>query len=344
MTAGVITLADAEAWQRAVENQPLADVFHLPGYHRAAETNGDGTAYAYLADEGGHVLFHPFLHRRIDRSRSDIETVYGYSGPIATTEDPAFLEGCWRAFDDWCTAAGVVAEFVRFNPLSANERLASARYDVRFARDSVVVDLAATDDELWARYSSTQRNMVRRARRDGLAVEELCDENGLATFVHLYRETMRRVGAGAQYSFSDAYFAALREELGDGVRVLAVRRGAQVAAAALFLLYRDRMHYHLAANAADERRGGAGNLLLHEAISWGAAHGYTRLHLGGGVSARANDPLFRFKRSISTLTRPAFVGGRVYDAEAYDELCATWMREHGVTERPPFVLPWRVDG
>jgi hypothetical protein len=339
---GVLALDDAEAWRRVVERQPLADVFHLPEYHRAAVVNGEGTAYAYVAEDGDDVLLHPFLHRPIEGGGTDIETVYGYSGPVATTEDPVFLERAWRDFDDWCATAGVVAEFVRFNPLSANERTMGTRYDVRFARDSVVVDLAGTEAELWERYPPRQRNMVRRALAEQLTVEELSGGDGLQAFVSLYSETMARVGAGPRYAFSCDYFVALHDGLESGVRILAAKRGEDIAAAALFLLYGDRMHYHLAGNAIDQRRGGAGNLLLHEAICWGATHGYRRLHLGGGLGSRPDDPLLRFKRGISALTVPAHVGGRVHDPEAYEELCAAWMREHGVTERPPFFLLWRA--
>src|SRR5439155_16485764 len=107
------------------------DVYHLPAFHRVHEVDGQGTAQALIAEEGKESLLHPFMLRRIDRVGSealdrvayDLETVNGYTGPLATTDDPAFLRGVWEGFHEWCVDRGVVAEFVRFHPLLENQRL-----------------------------------------------------------------------------------------------------------------------------------------------------------------------------------------------------------------------------
>lgn len=333
MKTGVVSV-DGGAWPSALAMQPQADAYFLPEYHAAAEANGDGEALAFVATNGDNVLLHPFLLRPIESGGSDIESVYGYTGPLATTGDEEFLAAAWREFDAWCADRGVVAEFVRFNPLSRNERVGAGRFEVSVARQSIVVDPSGDPP-------ASQRTMLRRALREGLVAREL---ETLDDFLRLYEETMQRVGADSRYLFAPAYYTALRDGLGGHLRCFGVERRGEVVAAALFLLYGDRMHYHLAGSSAEARRGGANNLLLHEAGRWGSANGVTRLHLGGGLTDDPNDPLFRFKSSISTATVPAYVGRRVHDREAYDALCDAWLQEHGREERPQYFLLWRIDG
>ena len=43
----------------------------------------------------------------------DIESVYGFTGPVASTADGDFLAAAWQAFGTWCSTQHVVAEFVR---------------------------------------------------------------------------------------------------------------------------------------------------------------------------------------------------------------------------------------
>lgn len=339
MKATVLGLDRSDEWRAAVERQQLSDVYHLPEYHAAAQANADGEALLFLAEEGNASLVHPFLMRPIEGELHDVETVYGYSGPLTICSGGEFLARAWRMFDAWCAERRIVAEFVRFNPLSENERTFSDRYETSFARDSVVVDLTSSQDERWASYPSVQRNMVRRAQREGFDVGPIED---MAAFAALYRKTMRRVGAEERYFFSDAYFASLRDGLGDRMRLFGVRRSGELVAAAIFLVHHDRMHYHLAASDLEARRGGASNLLLHAGINWGADRELRILHLGGGLSSDRSDPLFRFKSSVSRLKRPAYIGGRVHDRAAYDGLCDAWMRTHVAAERPPFFLLWRV--
>jgi Acetyltransferase (GNAT) domain len=350
-----VTLLDTshdEEWDRALARLPGADVYFTAGYHAAHERNGDGRAYAYLAeDDGGALLFYPFFLRPVEavagepvtEDWTDIETVYGYSGPLATSEDEAFLERAWAGFDRWCGERGVVAEFTRFNPLSHNCGFRSPDCALRRDRETVALSLAGSEDELWARYPSTQRNMVRKALAHGLVAGEAPVAAGLADFTHLYGGTMRRVGARSYYSFSPAYFAALAGALGETLRIFVVRDGPTAVAAALFLRHGDRLHYHLAGSDPAYRAAAANNLLLHGAALWGRERGLRHLHLGGGRTADADDALFRFKASVGRQRLPFQVGTRVHDEAAYAVLCDRWRRRHGDAVAPTYFLLYRLE-
>jgi serine/alanine adding enzyme len=341
----VLGTADDDAWRDAVERLADADIYDVVDYHRVAEANGEGTAVAFLAEEDGALFFHAFLQRPItlaDGGWCDLESVYGYGGPHATGDD-AFVARCWHAFSGWCSEQRVVAEFVRFNPLSRNERLAPEEMRLVLDRETVAVPLDVDAEALWSGYRSVQRNMVRKAEAAGLVAAEVDPTPAaLREFRALYDETMTRVGADEYYVFGNAYYDALGG-LGDRLRLFEVRRDVELAAAALFLVHRDRMHYHLAASRGELRRLAPNNLLLHTAASWGLEHGLRTLHLGGGRTSEPEDALLQFKSSVSDVRLPFYTGRLVHDSSMYETLCDRWLQQVRPPERPPYFLLYRLE-
>ena len=352
MRVRILNLEQSSDWQRILSRLPQHDAYFLPGYHRAYEENGDGTALAFVAEAAEGTLFYPFLLRpieqvgdcRIAESWYDIETVYGYSGPLATSADPDFLHRAWDAFLAWCVERRIVAEFVRFHPVVDTTRYFDSRARVARQRETVVLDIAATEEALWASYPSRQRNMVRKARNRGLVGRQADLASELEVFKDFYGRTVARLGVDRYYAFSDAYFSTLIGGLGDHIRLFEVRDGDRVAAAALFLVRGDQMSYHLAGSDACYRRDAPNNLLLHTAALWGLRHGCRWLHLGGGVSTASDDPLLRFKTSISRRRVPFYIGTRIHRPEAYEALCAQWLAQHHLTEKPSYFLLYRLEG
>lgn len=352
MKASVLEIGDGTAWCAALDRCSERDVYFLPEFHRAYEAHGYGKALAFVAEADGDVLFHPFFIRRIDgvageplsEELYDLESVNGYTGPLASTTDPAFLGSAWEAFGTWCREQRVIAEFVRFNPLLDNGRYADPAADVYADRDVVVVDLTGGEEAIWERYPSVQRNMVRRAWRDGLVAEQAPLDDGLPVFRRLYDATMDRLDASWQLRFGDAYFRELRAGIEEQLRLYVVRRGdgGGIVAAAMFIADGERLHYHLAGSDPAERSA-PNNLILHTAAVAGSEAGQRRLHLGGGRSPDPKDPLFRFKASISRDRLPYLLGRRVHDPEAYEALCARWVEATGAAERPRYFFLYRLD-
>jgi Acetyltransferase (GNAT) domain len=350
VNAKVLDTRDAGAWHAALERLPESDIYFRPEYHHAYEANGEGTAYAFVAEADGELLFHPFLLRPIEHVAGkrlspvlhDIESAYGYTGPLATTADPAFLREGWARFSGWCAEQGVVAEFIRFHPLLENIRYTDAECAVEVVRESVVLRLDCSEEELWRRYPGPQRQHVRKAMRLGLEGGEVSAEEGLADFARLYRETMERVGASARYRFPDAYFEELCRGLGEGVRLFAVRDGSATIAAAMFLVGGRGIHFHLGGSSSAHRHAAPNNLLFHQVASWGRERGLDWLHLGGGAEGTSEDSLLRFKSTISPLRVPVHIGKRVHDREAFEKLSSQWLRASGLSDRPEYFLLYRL--
>src|SRR5919202_1428489 len=129
---------------------------------------------------------------------------------------------------------------------------------------------------------------------------------------------MHRAGASGFYLFGPAYWRALRERV-PLVRVDVLGDG-ELLASVLGMGRPPWLHYHLGASSDAGRRAGASHRALYELARWGRGHGFTVLHLGGGVGGRA-DSLLEFKLRFAPGGRlPAAVGKAVHDLPAYERL------------------------
>jgi lipid II:glycine glycyltransferase (peptidoglycan interpeptide bridge formation enzyme) len=141
---------------------------------------------------------------------------------------------------------------------------------------------------------------------------------------------MSRVGGSSKYFFSSDYYAQLGRGLGENLSIAEVRReDGTVAACALVMVHRGRVHYHLAGSTSEGAVMGANNLLVWTIIKWAAEHGKDTVHLGGGVSA--DDSLFRFKKSFGGHRAEFWTGAHVINPEKYAELTAARAHRLGVS-------------
>ncbi len=353
MTESVLVLstADSQKWTETLERLPQQDIYFLPEYHRVYELNGDGTAYAFVFEQGEDIYFYPFLLQRIERVGSeiiveelfDIQTVYGYSGPLTSSTDLGFLGSAWKAFSEWCQSQHIVAEFVRFHPLLDNFRYVGAEYRVLHDRDTVVVSLDCTEAQIWETYPSLQRNMVRKALKAGLSAQEVEPSTNLATFEQLYGKTMSQNRAQTYYFFPENYFNNLFSLLNNQTKLFNVTYLDQVIASTIIFQYGNCLHYHLSGSDSQFRDRAPNNLLLHTVIEWGLKHGMRLFHLGGGRTSDPQDYLLRFKGSISSQRRHFYIGKRVHNPDSYQRLCSLWMKQKGIVDAPAYLLMYRLE-
>jgi hypothetical protein len=264
---------------------------------------------------GARVLMHAVHEAAIPgREGFDWQSAYGYGGPLASGLGADDLRDAWRELDAIARQRRVVAEFVRFHPLLANESAYPG--NVRDDRPAVTLDLLAPD--LLGRYSGRARTAVRKAERDGLALRWESRADAWPAFAEFYREGMQAIGADPFYLFGDEYFRALLDL--PAARVLSVVRDDLRLAMGLFLFGPEVAEYHLSAASPEGRRLNATNLLLHGAAQCAQREGLRTLYLGGGTTAAADNPLLRFKTSYAPAELTFRIGWRIQDPVAYSGL------------------------
>lgn len=127
---------------------------------------------------------------------------------------------------------------------------------------SHVIDLSASEDELWAKVHSKHRNVIKKAEKDG--VEIVCGVNDdlINDYHSLDVETWKRSNKGA------AGLESLRKqikELGDNVVLYLAYLNGEPQSGAIFY-YNNAMCYYMHGANCDKPHTGAGNLLQWRAI------------------------------------------------------------------------------
>jgi hypothetical protein len=284
--------------------------------------------------EGAFFWYHGF-HLTVlpDVDGFDIQSPYGYGGPMANTKDPEFLERAWHAYAGWARTSGVAAEFVRFHPLAQNDQF--YRGQVEEDRQTVWVDLEA--DDLFAGYKTRVRTAIRKAEKSGMKFNWAARDDIPSRFATFYRAAMDAISASSFYFFDDDYFRRMAEW--PEVRLGVCSLDDEWLSAGLFLYGAESIEYHLAASSGLGKQLSASNLLLHEVGVSAKAESYLRLYLGGGTDRRPNNPLLFYKSGFSTRRAPFKVGTFCHDSGRYDELKRRWPDRY--TANPDKLLFYR---
>jgi serine/alanine adding enzyme len=287
-----------EDWDALCGRAGVADVYYSRGFVAASAPLAGGSP-VFLEGEG--VLF-PLLLRS---DPVDAATPYGYGGPLVL-EPGGDVAGAYAA---WCRRRGVLSTFAVLHPL--------LDLDTRGFRVSPLGGTVAwaLEGDLEAGMHAHHRRQVRRARAAGLAAAATPGPSELDAFVAVYEHTMRRAGAAPFYFFGAPYWEALLRDV-PLVRVDVAGEDG-VAGSVLGMGRPPVLHYHLGGNTDAGRRAGASQLALLALARWGQEHGFTTLHLGGGVGGRA-DSLLEFKRRFAPDGLvPSAIGKAVHDEAAY---------------------------
>lgn len=247
----------------------------------------------------------------------DLETPYGYGGPLieGVASDKA-QQSFLKEFSTYCHENRIVSQFVRFHPLLGNHDLMPCFFETRYLRDTIYID-TETSDLIMRNMDSKNRNMVRKAIKNGITVEQRPIQD-YRDFMEMYEETMIRDNADKYYIFHEDYFK-FQDNLKDNACIFyAMFEGKPVAGSIIY--FNDRfVHYHLSGSYAEYRKYAPTNLLLYEVARWASGRGIKKFHLGGGMTP--DDNLFGFKKQFNKNGRlPFMVGRTIFDTVAYENL------------------------
>lgn len=354
MDTRLIPLSQPATWCEVVARSGAHDTYHLPGYHQAVQRPDDLATYLLAFESPAGIASLPLVIRRIPGTDDadggyfcDASSAYGYPGLLCSIGpcDPGadrFRREFQHALRQTLASLRVVTLFVRQNPLIDTAWLFSGLTEPVLSGPTVAVDLRQPEALQVEAMAKTHRYEIRRALRQGMTVREDVELADLELFRRIYTETMQHVGAEEEYFFSAHYFAELKRNLGNRLRLFFAELGGQVHSAAMFLIGNEIIQYHLSGIAAEFRHSGGGSrLILNHVRRWGTENGFSWLHLGGGLSAR-EDSLFKFKAGFSPLRRPFYTVRLVVDSDLYQWLAQRWRQwgdRHGYSPADDHFFP-----
>lgn len=329
MTNKILRLANIEEWQVALEvlSPGRRDVYFTPEYYSLYQNYGNGEANCFVFEKDGELALYPFLINPItplgydlDKEYYDIQGAYGYNGIITSSKDEDFITSFWKAFDAYCQENDIVAEFTRFHPMLNNQRLASPKMKTFFSRHTVALDL--TEDDIWMhQISSKNRNMIRKAEKEGVTIVESDDYE---TFRRLYDGTMTDLHAEDFYFFPQSYYDEFKQTFKNKSMLCLAMYDSKPIAGSMFMFCDDYAHYHLSCRDREYSHYAANNLILWYAIRKAKERGCRWFHFGGGTTEDESDSLLKFKKEFSKIETEFWIGKRVHNEEVYNKIVCQW--------------------
>ena len=316
-------LSQSEEWDATVRTFAEWDVYYLSGYVKAFHIHGDGDPFLLYYESPELRAIYVYMRRRTAiEGVFDSVTPYGYGGVLfegdTSEENKAAF---WKEYLSVMEQDHIVDNFVRYHPVLKNAEPMKSISEVIDLGKTVAFDLTSPE-VIWENIISKNRNMIRKAEKNGIEIRHGKDLALFEDFRRIYNATMEKDNAEEYYFFGEKFYESIHNDLHDNYEMFYAVYEGQIIAMSIMLFGNKQMHYHLSGSALEYRNLAPSNLLLYKAALWGCEHGYKTFHLGGGVGS-GEDNLYKFKAAFNKMSDYQFsIGKQVFDQEKYDELVA----------------------
>jgi hypothetical protein len=317
-------LSHSSEWDETVRSFLEWDVYFLSGYTKAFYIHGDGVPYLLYYEKNGLRAIYVYMRRPTAMPGVyDSVTPYGYGGVLFdgdTSEEN--LKAFWAAYVAKMHDENIVDNFVRYHPILKNAVPMKDVSNVIDLGKTVALDLISPE-VIWDNIISKNRNMIRKAEKNGIEIRHGKDTKLFADFMRIYNATMEKDNAEEYYFFGDAFYESIHRDLNDNYEMFYAILNGEIIAMSIMLFANKQMHYHLSGSMIEYRNLAPSNLLLYKAALWGSEQGFKTFHLGGGVGS-GEDNLYKFKAAFNRNSNYQFsIGKEIFDQEKYDELVKT---------------------
>jgi lipid II:glycine glycyltransferase (peptidoglycan interpeptide bridge formation enzyme) len=250
----------------------------------------------------------------------DLITPYGYGGFLfegETSEENMRVFS--EVFKQWLKENRIVSVFYRFHPQLCTADRANCYCSPIFLGYTIEMDIS-NEDVIWSNITSKNRNMIRKAKKNGITIGHGFSWKLFTEFKAMYDATMKKDNAEEYYFFNEDFYLSIFENMKDVCEMFYAEYEGKKIAMSMMLFTNGRMHYHLSGSVLEYRNLAPSNLLLYEAAKWGCLRGLHTFHLGGGVGS-GEDNLFKFKKEFNRNSNIEFaIGKQICNKEIYNKL------------------------
>ena len=317
----IVDINDSVKWDNLVKSFAEYDIYYLSGYVKAFQIHGDGTPQLLYYQEEDLKAMYVYMKRNTTiEGVYDIITPYGYGGVLfeGNTSNNN-LNVFWNAYLRQMQELNIVDNFVRYHPVLENAIPMKSISDVIDLGKTVVLDLSSPE-VIWNNIASKNRNMIRKAEKNGIEVHHSHDYSLFKDFIHIYNSTMEKDNADEYYYFKEDFYQSIHQDLNGHYEIFYATYNGMIVSIAIMLYANKQMHYHLSGSVLEYRNLAPSNLLLYKAALWGHEQGLITLHLGGGIGSE-EDSLYKFKAAFNRNSNCQFaIAKQIYDQDKYDEL------------------------
>lgn len=307
-------------WDDIVKSFPNYDVYYLKGYVKPFQLHGDGEPILFLYESDRLRAIYVFMKRDLGNGYFDVVTPYGYGGVLFDGDiNHENLDEFINAFSSQMKDENIVDNFVRYHPVLENAEAMRSISTVIDLGKTISMDLASIE-LIWANITSKNRNMIRKAEKNGITIKHTTDLKFFEDFKRIYDATMLKDNAEKYYYFSPSFYESLHKELSNNFKLFYAELEGEIISMSIMLFANGHMHYHLSGSLLEYRNLAPSNLLLYKAACWGCEQGFKDLHLGGGLGS-GEDGLYKFKAGFNRNASHQFsIGKQIFDEDKYQKL------------------------
>lgn len=317
-----IVESSSTKWDEIVKKSGFYDFHHTSYFHQI--DSAYESLLLHFSDEENFIAL-PIKYREIPGTDYfDISSVYGYAGPVFSFEPnynkQKLISFFNLTFKEFCISHKVVSVFSRLHPLISQKQILTSLGNIDDLNRTVSIDLNIPAEQQWSAYRKSLKYELAQIRKKDIRVQITKDKSDIDDFITIYYETMNRVGAASNYYFPKEYFHNfLNNQAFDSILIMAKFNDVSIAGA-IFTITGKIMQYHLAGTKEEFIKETPMKLILDEARLYGNSTSAESLHLGGGVSGRDDDSLFKFKSGFSKNFNRFSIWKFIINQEVYNQL------------------------
>lgn len=325
-------------WNKIINKVNLKDIdtYFDANFFFINQYDFDSRQIMYVYSEKNNIWVNTFTLNKINkyfkstlnRDFFDIETPYGYGGPLSNNKNRNFLNSAQSSFFKWCLKNNIIIEFVRFHPLIRNHEIYDLIDKVEYNRTTYSINFKEFKLQK-NKYDTKTRNMIKKFHKNDYKILLSSSKKDFDKFIGLYKKNMIDKKTSIFYLFSKDYFNKLFKFIQKkGFLLCAFDKKNKLIGGSIFLFSSKYLHYHLSSTLKDIKYAGTNNAILDRAISIGINKNLTQLHLGGGN--RDLDSLSKFKEKMSNQKNSFYIGKKIYNHDVYKNLINIWYNEKGI--------------
>lgn len=312
-------IKDKIRWNEQLSLIENLDVYHTYDYHHITKKPGEiPILIKYSVEDTSIVL--PLLLRPIENSDyKDAVSVYGYAGILTLNLNEHFnKENFHKELNGFFKENKIVSVFSRFHPfLEHQESLLGGLGTITTRGRVVYIDLNDTLENQRSMFNRRMRTYLNKSRKSCTVVETKL-KSDMDSFIDLYHENMKRVGADESYFFDRNYFHQLltSDEFSTKLTLCIHNETQTVVGGAIFMKKGKFVQFHLSGLNEDYFELNAIKLIIDEMRINSTNQRFEYLNLGGGRGS-TEDSLFKFKTSFSKSFKEFKIWKYIVDEKAY---------------------------
>jgi hypothetical protein len=291
-----------------------------------------GIPECFICQGNQKIWLFPYIKKQFIYNNNiywDLESQYGYGGPICNSDDYTFLQQAQIEFYKFMKNEGFIAGLVKFHPLLKNQMLLKDCAKLFFNRYTVGVDLSLNIETIWQeQVHSKHRNSIRKAEKAGLKYFVDNSFKHYKEFRQLYIKTMEKTHAEEFYFFDNTYFVSFKDQFKENSFLGHVLFNNKIISSSMFFYSNDYAHYHLSGSNLNFLSLSPNSFLLFKTIEHLKNINKKIFHLGGGSNSSESNSLYRFKARFSHERYDFYVGEIIFNYAIYDEICKNWTKEN----------------